>query len=613
MNRRLVPLTIAALLALPATAAAETLTVAPGQGGCDRGSDNTCPTIGAAVAEAQAADTISILAGTYSESVSVPDTKDDLTIKGASATTVKIAGTLAIAADGVGVSDLAIEAAGGAVTVSGSALIARAFIVQGGGDPGTPAVDATGANGTTLVGALVANTVGPAARFSASENNRLVRTTLVASDATQDAVQVISAGDSPNPKKLVLDSSVLLGGAEAAGLLAKSEGAPPLGSEAGDITVDARRITVRGSAKGVVLDASEAAGPLLPVPGAAGNITGVVTSSIVHGDSSATPNESVATGNEATLTFNRSDAPPNAEGEENVTMNETSFTPDEQLFAGNSPRLRADAPVIDKGTAPAGDDATQDFEGDPRVVGAASDIGADEFLNKKPDARFGITDANPRQNQPVGFISGSGDPEQGAGGGIVEYRWDFGDGTKQTTTAGAVAHSYANVGAYKATLTVVDKQGAVSDPAPLQTVTVKDGIAPAVSITAPRNGQRLTLNPKPRKGRKRAPRRLTVRGSVSDAAGVKSVEVALTQTHRGKRRLSPCRHYSGRVLARKACDAPIWVKATLNGTSWRLVTKKRLRLVAGRYELRVRATDVGGNRSAAPSTNDRTLVRIRVR
>lgn len=45
-------------------------------------------------------------------------------------------------------------------------------------------------------------------------------------------------------------------------------------------------------------------------------------------------------------------------------------------------------------------------------------------------------------------------------GAIVEYRWDFGDGTTATTTAGTVSHQYLEPGDYTVTLTTIDDLGA---------------------------------------------------------------------------------------------------------------------------------------------------------
>ena len=54
----------------------------------------------------------------------------------------------------------------------------------------------------------------------------------------------------------------------------------------------------------------------------------------------------------------------------------------------------------------------------------------------------------------MAFTDGSSDPD----GAIVEWRWDFGDGTKSKERN--PAHSYLNAGTYKVTLKVWDDSGA---------------------------------------------------------------------------------------------------------------------------------------------------------
>jgi PKD repeat protein len=74
---------------------------------------------------------------------------------------------------------------------------------------------------------------------------------------------------------------------------------------------------------------------------------------------------------------------------------------------------------------------------------------------------------------PVTFDgSQSFDPD---GGNIVEYRWDFGDGSPVVEGPESVAaHTYTSVGVFKATLWVIDDEGAQSKKAAQKKVTVKE-------------------------------------------------------------------------------------------------------------------------------------------
>ena len=661
---RAVLLATAACLLLPASALAETLVVDPADANrsCARGSDNTCDTIAKAIDAAQPGDRIHVLKGTYGESVTVPSALKDVHLAAEPEAKLTGSGTgdvLTIQATNVQVSGLSVEVplnagsairvdAGGAavltnviaarsntsavsdpvIDVAGTATAAKLLVLQQAGAGGTPAIASSGAGGVQLADAVAVSATGPAVVLSASDRNVIVRSTLVSGQATDaGSYGVLLTSSNAGARKLTIDSSIVVGGARSAGI-----GVVTSGSAAAPATLDARHVTVAGAARGIVLDATAAQGPGLPAA-SSGDITATVSSSIVHPASSAAgyqaPLPLLSTSNSARLAFSHSDAPPaTRSGTGTAEMGNASDTPDAQLFAKNF-TLRADAPVIDKGGPLATGESTTDVQGDPRVVGAASDIGADEWSNRAPKADFGITNANPRQNEGVGFLSTSTDPEEldNAGGGLVEYHWDFGDGTRETTKVGGVAHSFKDVGTYKVTLVVKDKHGATSAPV-TKTVTVKDGIAPVVTITTPAEGASFRLNPKakkPKKGSKRKPKRpkplpLTVAGKVADVSGVAKVEVALYVTKRDKplakhrgATTPMCEFYSGRLLARKECTNEIWLPVKITRDSWELRTRRGLRLPAGRYEVRVRATDATGLMSPAFSVKDRSLVRFRVR
>jgi hypothetical protein len=82
----------------------------------------------------------------------------------------------------------------------------------------------------------------------------------------------------------------------------------------------------------------------------------------------------------------------------------------------------------------------------------------------------------------------------------------------------------------------------------------------------------------------------TLKGTVSDASGVDSVEVSLWR----KGADGKCVAYSGDGFKALRCDkaAAVWVDAAVLGASWKLALRS---LPAGTYTLRVRASDTAGN------------------
>jgi hypothetical protein len=641
-------------LFLAAPAAAETLTVQPDGGACTRGADNVCGSIQQAVGQAAAADTIDIKAGTFPESPQIPAGKDGLIVKGVAGQT-KITGSgtgdvLSVASGNVTVSGLSIEvpadaqsalassganatyslltitrAAGGNepavdLTGAGPARFERSVVVQQAG-AGTAGIRSAATGGLVLVDSLVVSTKGDGVALTASTANRFIRSTIATVAAGAVATRLTSAATgSTTAKKLATESSVLIG--TAAGIRAETlgTGIPAPNSTAGDLSLEIRHSTVRG-AEGIQVDASAANGSLIGP--AIGSIAGVVDSSIVHGPSSVKANTGSAGGaskaNTATLTMSRSDAPPSPA----YACTDCSNTPDDQLFAPNSSNLRADAPVIDKGGPLAPDESDKDLNGDARISdgnqdgAAAADIGADEFVNKKPVAALKATSGEVPAKAKIGFGSVSIDPEANAGGGIKEYRWDFGDGKSETTTTNFVIHTYDTPGTYQARLTVVDRQGAVSDPSaalPVKVVAETDSTPPVVTITKPANNAKITVTRKTKKGATpKPPVRVTFRGTVADATGTKQVELAIRLVKRKKGTTAKCTWLSGKTFIKASCDKPVWQKTGRSKGAWSQRTPAGLKLPPGTYEVRVRGIDLFGNTSTVFTTAAKSLIKLTLR
>lgn len=79
--------------------------------------------------------------------------------------------------------------------------------------------------------------------------------------------------------------------------------------------------------------------------------------------------------------------------------------------------------------------------------------------NLPPIPDFAPTPQAPQVNEKVSFIDASSDPD----GFIVNWFWDFGDGTTlevQTPSSEPAMHTYVQGGTYNVTLTVTDNRGA---------------------------------------------------------------------------------------------------------------------------------------------------------
>jgi len=562
--KRLALLPAVLLLAIPASAlGAETTVDAASGATCAQG--GVCKTIGAAVGVSQAGDTLKVKAGTYSEDVTVPVALTNLVVAGEAGAVVS--GSLAVDAPGVKVSRLTLA------RTAGSSVAA---------------LTATG--GTfELRDSIVVSTTGPAVSVTGGAGNLVQRSTIAAPAASADAIRLASSN--AGPKALTVDSSILVGGAGGAAARVVTTGV------AGDAALTLNHVTAV-SQGGLVLDGSGALSTLLP-PGPAGSITANVNSSIVHGVSSARANGLPVAGNSVNATYTNSDADLIAPAAGvTVTKDATPRNKDGDLF-GKNLRLKPGSPAIDKGGPLAAGESDTDVDGEPRTNGAATDIGADEFVNAKPSVKF-TAEPNPvRAGQTVTFTARATDPN--GDGDVTTYGFDFGDGSKpQVAGSASAAHSYAKEGTYKVQVAALDRGGAVSELATL-TITVSDGTPPLVKITSPASNSKVRLN---RKGK--APRKLRIAGLGSDVSGLEKIELAITK------RTGGCAQYTGSRFVKAGCTKYRWIKARLTGNGFTLSTRKGLRFKTGTYEVRARGTDKKGNATVVFSKQN-DLVRFIVR
>jgi hypothetical protein len=450
LGRRQWMTTAAAALALflaPAAAQAATYTVSAGNGPCGAPADLVCGSIVEAATAAAQGDVFNVAPGTYPAA--------EFTVGG-----VTITGAPGVAIDGT-------------MTFSSNtgppSILQKVALSQSNNN--APGIFVSGLAGLQVLDAAIVSFNGEGIIFNGGANNQIIRTLVVSGGAQTSAVKIDSNGVTPNTgtfaKNLLVESSILNGAHSLSATTECLATDPP----AGDITIVAHHIT---APNGIVIDSSNANRLLAP---GTGNIAATIVDSISLQNPAPKRNAFIG-GNTATLDTTRT-----------LTTNDPAT-----LFADpghKNYRLRPDATAaIDVGGFTPGESAT-DIDGDPRP-GPTTDLGADEFVNAPPVASL-VVRGTARAGQPV-LLDGSGstDREGNFGGGIIGYRWDFGDGTTQVTTTPTVLHTYAGEGAAGAQLVVVDKQGGVSTPA-IARVDVGDGVAPEVTITKPFRNQKIKL------------------------------------------------------------------------------------------------------------------------
>ncbi|HYF25427.1 MAG TPA: PKD domain-containing protein [Baekduia sp.] len=613
--------------------------------------------MGAALAAASPGDTLNLKPGVFQEDA-LDVAKANLTIQapsGPAAITSKAgtpAGTdvLKVSAAGVTLKGIAVgvPAAGGSAVVvagTGAVLDSVALINQAasadvatlelGAPSGTttvrssaivhtpttggnaPALQGAGASTLLLEGSQVVSGTksGPALALpgNATDANRVVRSSLLAQNPAADAVRVTSAADSATAKKLVVDSSILAGGTSAAGLHVETLAAGGLdldGSQAGDVDVDLFHATIAGAARSIDVDALANRVGVAPSTGV-GNVDVRAERSIVHGDVTVENYDAslplTQASNTAKVAIVESDSPAAASNSSGSTVEVSGnvSNTDAALFAAPAARvylLRVGSPAIDKAGPVRAGEGDKDVEGEPRLTGPATDLGADEFANKPPLARLAVDPSTVRQEQVVTFdASRSVDPEQTYGGGLAQYRFEFGDGTSETSTSPKVQHAYKDVGSYQARVTVTDQAGATAASAPV-TVQVADGVVPAVKVLQPSDGQRFnrfTTRKVRIKGSKRTRtvKRTTLirfQGTASDASGLDRVELTIQL---GDASGTRCRYLDPKkgVIVSSRCSAPVSFRVALRDGIWAYRTKSSTKLRTGVYRVTATAFDKTGN------------------
>lgn len=115
-------------------------------------------------------------------------------------------------------------------------------------------------------------------------------------------------------------------------------------------------------------------------------------------------------------------------------------------------------------------------------------IVAADLLDSTPNTPPVASAGGPYTGQtgsPVAFdASASNDPD----GSIVQYDWDFGDGTVVTNAGATPSHTYAAAGTFTASVTVTDNRGATNTATAQVTITQPANQAPTANPGGPYTG-----------------------------------------------------------------------------------------------------------------------------
>ncbi len=677
MLRRLyLPAALAAALALPAAAHATTFTVDPAAAaGCD--ASNVCKTITDANGKVADGDTVNIKKGAYNEAgpifvakknVTFHATPGEVTItqsdKKTDTPVIKTAegtvldglivvtqenGAQAILVGGpnttikAGSAARLLKSAADAPVIGVADAVAAKTTIDGvlvlqtppttATDVAPPAILGNATNSLVILNSVVVSGTttgagvsinGGAGTAQAPVASQIFRSTILATGTTAGGVVITEAAGNAVPQLVQLDSSIVSPGPNGVGLAATSEAQTP-GSAGAGISVTGTHVTIAGGAKPVTVESqADPAGNPISGAGVAGEVAAVFKRSIVHGKEASTvttQSNLVGTTSKASISITNSDATDVAAT--GLTVSGNVKNADDALFADVTKRnfhLLINSPAIDKAGGLDSGDSTTDVDGEPRLAGAQSDYGADEFTEVAPKAALKVTPTdNVKTGQALTFDA-SGSTDANPGDKIVKYTWDFGDGSPAVdTTTPTTTHAYGAGGGFVAKVTVTDTLGGVSAPAAGPQVNVTDGTVPGVAISSPKSGVKLkifkTTKKKITKGKKKGKfkvtktrNQFTFKGTSSSAAGIENISLSLRRVSLGKATsratAKSCTYFDGKTkFATKNCKNPVFFFLKKNDDgSWAYKTKKGVVFKAGKYELTAKALGKNGVAGTAKIT-----------
>jgi hypothetical protein len=184
--------------------------------------------------------------------------------------------------------------------------------------------------------------------------------------------------------------------------------------------------------------------------------------------------------------------------------------------------------------------------------------------------------------------------------GVAFYYFDYGDGVKALGDQPLAMHGYRHTGTFRAVAGVIDRAGRFASSAPV-TIQVKDGIPPVVSIDSPRPGQRVRIGSAG----------LALSGHATDAGGLRSVQIAiqLVASARHFNTKGACIWYDGHVwLVLAGCTTPYFFDVPFSRGRWHFRIPAGATIPAGRYVVRMQATDRAGNVSHYYAVSLRTIL-----